>query len=277
MFKKILKKLKKRSHAPKLRFKENEGISKTKYSEDDMNAMSSSQELFYKNLLRADQMTVADLKIPSIDIVAIDSTLDPDAVLKLVQEKPFQLYPVFHKNLDDVMGVVHIKAISAALLNKTYNVKDLISDVLFVSASMKILDLLVQMRTTGHMMAMVVDEYGGIDGLITAWDVISEIIGETDDEEDLLESPSMIRLQDGTYVADARLPLEDFEEQFGPILTEDEKDADFDTLGGLVIYLAGRVPDHKEIISHSKGIEFEVLEANPRRVLRLRIRRSVHS
>lgn len=273
MLKKIFNKLKRGAQSSKKRFDDMEGIHKKGATSQDFDQMSTSQEVFLKNIQRVYDITVDDLKIPSVDIVAIDSTFPPEKVLEIIRSKPFQFYPVFQKNLDDVIGVMHVRDIAFALLNNQYDVKNIVRDVLFVSASMKILDLLTQMRTTRHRVAMVVDEYGGIDGLITASSIVEELIGETDDEEDLLESPQMVRLQDGTFVADARLPLEDFEEQFGSILTVDEKDADFDTLGGLVIYLAGRVPDHKEVITHSKGIEFEVLEANPRRVLRLRIRR----
>lgn len=274
MFKKLNKAIKSLTGSVRKRFEEKDrSLKRAVDDQDDLEVMSSSQELFLQNIQKVHDLTVDDLKIPRVDIMAINKNMSKEDLVTFLRDNPFQLYPVYQKNLDDVVGVMHIKDIAHAFLTNTYNAKHLMRDVLFVSASMKTLDLLIQMRTTGHMMAMVVDEYGGIDGLITAWDIIEELIGETDEEEDLLESPQMVRLQDGTYVADARLLLEDFEEQFGAILTADEKAADLDTLGGLVIYLAGRVPDHKEIIEHSKGIEFEVLEANPRRVLRLRVRR----
>lgn len=274
MLMKIFNKFKRGAHSSRKRFEDMDGIHKKGGAYQDPSQLSTSQEVFLKNIQRVHEMVVDDLKIPSVDIVAIDSGFSAEKVLEIMRNHPFQFYPVFQKNLDDVIGVMHVRDIAFSILGGHYEIKNIVRDVLFVSASMKILDLLLQMRTTGHRVAMVVDEYGGIDGLITASSIIEELIGETDDE-DLLESPQMVRLQDGTFVADARLPLEDFEEQFGFILTDDEKDADLDTLGGLVIYLAGRVPDHREIITHSRGIEFEVLEANPRRVLRLRIRRPV--
>jgi CBS domain containing-hemolysin-like protein len=136
---------------------------------------------------------------------------------------------------------------------------------------MRVLDLLLEMRFTRTHLALVVDEYGGIDGLVSIEDVVEEIVGDIQDEHDV-EDPVMIARPDGTMLADARARLEDFEAQVGPILTEDERDGDQTTLGGLLTAIAGRVPARGEVIRHSSGVEFEVIDADPRRVRRLRIR-----
>ena len=136
---------------------------------------------------------------------------------------------------------------------------------------MRLLDLLLQMRATQIPMAYVVDEYGGIDGLVTSWDIIREILGDLQDDHTPEISSQITSLSDGSYIVDARLPMEDLEESIGKILTDEERKEDIETVGGLVMYLAGRVPDRKEVISHSSGIEFEVIEASPRSINRLRL------
>ena len=146
-------------------------------------------------------------------------------------------------------------------------------EVLIVAPSMLALDLLLEMRRSRRHMALVVDEYGGIDGLVTIEDLVEEIVGEIEDEHDLEAAPLLSVRPDGSIVADARVPIEDFEELVGPVLTAEEEEADIDTLGGLVTNLAGRVPARGELVTHpASGIAIEVLEADPRRLRRLRLR-----
>src|SRR5438874_6092078 len=138
--------------------------------------------------------------------------------------------------------------------------------------SVPILELLVQMRQARTHIAMVVDEFGGIDGLATIEDLIEEIVGEIEDEHDVAEAPTLIERPDGSVIADARIPIEVLEEQHGTRLRPAGDEEAVDTLGGLVFTLAGRVPKRGEIITHPDGIEFEVLDADPRRVKRLPVR-----
>lgn len=244
-------------------------------SPEENHLLEESERGFVKALLHLKKKEVGELMIPRVDIVAFSVTAAQQEVLEKVIEQPFIAYPVYTRVLDDVIGVIFLKDVARSILNKTFDCRSLVEKVLFIPRSMHIFDLLMQMRASGTMIAMVVDEHGGIDGMITSWDIIKEILGSEDEEEAFGSAPRMIKLQDGSYIADARLPLEDFEEIFGDILTEEEKEEDLATLGGLITYLAGRVPDYKELISHSSGIEFEVLEANPRRVVRLKIRRAL--
>jgi CBS domain containing-hemolysin-like protein len=214
--------------------------------------------------------------VPRADIVAIahDVTL-PDLVAKMAKDAHSRL-PVFRESLDDIVGFVHIKDVLPFWgVEKPFRLDDILRRVLFVAPSMRALDLLLQMRAARVHMALVVDEYGGIDGLVTIEDVIEKIVGEIDDEHDVDEGPKLVREAEGIFTADARLPLEDFEEAFGNVLTPEERDADLNTLGGFVVSLAGRVPGRGEIIAHSSGVEFEILDADPRRLKRLRVRRTV--
>jgi CBS domain containing-hemolysin-like protein len=175
--------------------------------------------------------------------------------------------------LDDVIGFVHVKDVLAPVADRRPGkLTRLLRKVLFVAPSVPILDLLVQMRQARTHIAMVVDEFGGIDGLVTIEDLIEEIVGEIEDEHDDAEAPTLIERPDGSVIADARLPIEALEEQHGTRLRPEGDQESVDTLGGLVFMLAGRVPKRGEIIAHPDGIEFEVLDADPRRVKRLRVR-----
>jgi len=143
--------------------------------------------------------------------------------------------------------------------------------VLFVAPSMKVLELLLEMRVKRAHMALVVDEYGGVDGLVTIEDLVEEIVGEIEDEHDQNDEPQLVPAADDSFIADARVTVETLEETVGTLLDDDERE-DIDTLGGMVFALAGRVPIRGELIRHPSGVEFEVLEADPRRIRRLRVR-----
>jgi magnesium and cobalt transporter len=144
--------------------------------------------------------------------------------------------------------------------------------VLFVAPSARLLDLLLEMRLKRVHMALVVDEFGGIDGILTIEDVVEEIVGEIEDEHDVEEQPKVVQRPDGTVLADARATIEEFEERVGPVLSEAEREEDIDTLGGLVFSLAGRIPKRGEVVQHPSGLSFEVVDADSRRIKRLKVK-----
>lgn len=237
--------------------------------------IDSDERILIDNILKVGEETAYDVMVPRADIasVPIDTSLD-DLVQMMIQQ-PHSRYPVHQESLDDALGMVHIKDVLAATTKPRaeFSLKEIMRDVLFVAPSMRVLDLLLEMRQRRLHMALVVDEYGGIDGLVTIEDLVEEIVGEIEDEHDIDQGPQIERRSDGSWVADARLDIEDLEEELGPILSEDEREEDIDTLGGLVFTLAGRVPARGELIEHEEsGISFEVLEADPRRIKRLRLR-----
>jgi magnesium and cobalt transporter len=183
--------------------------------------------------------------------------------------------PVFREHLDDVVGMVHIKDVFAfSGAAEDFALKKILRKPLLVAPQIGVLDLLMQMRQTRTHLALVVDEYGGIDGLVTIEDLVETITGDIADEHDDVEAPMITERPDGALDLNARMPIEDFETKVDPILTEDERDADIDTVGGLVFTLAGRVPTRGEVISHPSGMEFRVLDADARRIRRLRARRT---
>lgn len=226
------------------------------------------------NILKFGSLTTADVMIPRVDIVAVDIKCSLEEVVTLMTAEAHSRVPVYSDTLDEVIGMVHMKDVLAASTGKsTFFLRNMLREVLFVAPSMQVLDLLLEMRETRTHMALVVDEYGGIDGLITIEDLVEEIVGEIEDEHDVEPRPQLEVNSDGTMIADARVSVVEFEESVGAVLTEEERGEDIDTLGGLVAHLTGRVPTRGELVVHkSSGIEFEVIDADPRRVKRLRLR-----
>ena len=235
-------------------------------------ADQSHERTLISNILEIREQPVSDLMIPRADIVAVEVGTDQESLLKLLATRPHSRLPVYRETLDDVIGIVHIKDILAAIAErKDFVVTDLVRPVSFVAPSMRVLDLLLDMRKTHQHMSLVVDEFGGIDGLITIEDLIEGIVGEITDEHDRGVRAEMIERPDGSLLADARVPIEEFEARVGPVLDQEERD-EVDTLGGLVFSLAGRVPSRGELLTHPSGLEFEIVEADPRRIKRVRVR-----
>jgi len=234
---------------------------------------------------RFHRLRVDDVMVPRANIVAIDNTSTLTELSKAFKEAGHSRLPVYKDTLDEPVGMVHIKDLMPYLMldakgrtNKTYPDKKVLQyikrEVLFVPPSMLAQDLLRRMQGRCIHMAVVVDEYGGTDGLVTIEDLVETIVGDIDDEHDEREPEVQIVTDKGgrsVWEADARILIDDFEEALGrDFATPDEED-DVDTLGGLIFTLAGRVPERGEIIRHDSGLEFEVIDADSRRVKRLRI------
>jgi magnesium and cobalt transporter len=234
--------------------------------------IETQERVLLANVLSLRERTVADVMVPRADIVAIDVTASIADLITLFSQEEHSRIPVYQGNLDNAIGMVHIKDIVVAQ-NKGTSVRlgSLVRDVLFVAPSMHVLELLLEMRFKRVHMALVVDEFGGVDGLLTIEDLVEEIVGDIDDEYDDDAEPQLVLRPDGALDADARVSLETFESVVGLILTNEERE-EIDTLGGLVFDLLGRVPIRGELVKHPSGMEIEILEADPRRVRRLRVR-----
>jgi len=230
-------------------------------------------------------LTVEDVMVPRVDIVAVDTSATLKEVTKALKDAGHSRLPVYKESLDDPLGMVHIKDVLPYLMfdakgrmGKSYPDKKVLQyirrPVLFVPPSMLAQDLLRRMQFRRTHMAIVVDEYGGTDGLVTIEDLIEPIVGDIEDEHDELVSEVQIVTDKGgrsVWEADARVTIDDFEKTLGRDFATPDEEEGVDTLGGLVFTLAGRVPERGEIIRHSDGVEFEVIDADPRRVKRLRI------
>ena len=211
--------------------------------------------------------------VPRADIVAVEAETPFETVIETMTRKGHSRLPVYRESLDDVIGMVHIKDV-VAWRDRSGDpaIHNIQRNILFVSPSMQVMELLLEMRVKRSHMAVVVDEYGGVDGLVTIEDLVEEIVGEIEDEHDKTSEPDFTELSDGSFEADARVPIDALEKTFGPLLDDDERE-DIDTLGGLVFSLTGHVPIRGELVRHPIGIEFQVVDADPRRIKRVKLRR----
>jgi CBS domain containing-hemolysin-like protein len=277
--------------------------------EDSEDGFSKKERLMLHNLLRFSTVTVDDVMVPRADIIAVDEQASLSELMCMFQEAGHSRIPVYVETLDDPRGMVHIKDLMSWMVSRakaskqapkakkapasgrngahkplrlgSVNLSRSVAsakigrEMLFVPPSMSVLDLLLRMQATRIHLALVVDEYGGTDGLVSIEDLVEEIVGEIEDEHDQNGGPMISDSEDQGLVADARVPIEDLEAHIGKKLVSPERDEDVDTLGGLVFTRAGRVPVRGELVTHEAGIEFEVLDADPRRIKRLRIHSGV--
>lgn len=238
--------------------------------------LNPQERLLIANVLRLRGKTADDVMVPRPDIIAMRADVTLAQASDLLRHEGHSRLPVFREHLDDVLGMVHLKDVFAYTGPAAeFAVEKILRRPLMVAPQIPVLDLLLQMRQTHTHLALVVDEYGGIDGLVTIEDLVETIVGDISDEHDEIEGPMLTERGDGALDLNARLPVEEFEARMGPVLSEDERDADIETVGGLVFNLAGRVPAKGEIIPHPSGIEFLVLDADARRIRRIRARRNV--
>ena len=241
--------------------------------EDQEQPINADERLLLANILELRDRTVHDVMVPRADVVGIDENTSLVEVIQVITREGHSRLPVFKDTLDDTTGFIHAKDVLAWRGIETgFTPTKILRKVLFVSPSMQVLELLLEMRDDRAHMALVVDEYGGVDGLVTIEDLVEEIVGEIEDEHDNSPEVKLTKILDGEYIADARVTVETLEEELGPILNEEERE-NFETLGGLVFSLAGRVPICGELVRHPSGLEFEILDADPRRIRKLRLHR----
>ncbi len=237
-------------------------------------ALDPQEKAILGNVLRLRHKTAVDVMLPRADIIAVPVGLSLDETIQLIQREGHSRFPVYRENLDDILGMVHIKDVFAAVgRDAPFSLEAVLRRLLFVVPQVPVLDLLLQMREARTHMALVVDEYGGIDGLVTIEDLVETIVGDISDEHDEDTAPQVTERPDGSLDLDGRMTVEAFEARLGEVLTPEERGQDIDTVAGLVFTLAGRVPARGELVSHASGLEFRVLDSDPRRIRRLRVRR----
>ena len=229
-------------------------------------------------LINLRRMRVEDVAIPKADIVAVPNSITKGELVDVFRESGLTRIPVYAGTLDTPLGMAHLKDI--ALIHgfngaaTEFDLVKMLRPLLFVPPSMPIGILLTKMQAERRHMALVIDEYGGVDGLLTIEDLIEQVVGEIEDEHDTDEDEFWIAEKPGCYLAQAKTPLVDFEAEIGMSLTDHDQvdEEEIDTLGGLVFMLSGRVPTRGEVVVHPDGPEFEVIEADARRIKRLRVR-----
>lgn len=244
---------------------------------DDTTALTPDERVMLMNIVTLREHSVSDVMVPRADIIAVSSVVSFEELVQTFKDAAHSRLPVYRDTLDDIIGMVHIKDVLAVIADAEKAatppaVLDIKRPVLFVPPSMPVVDLLLKMRLSRIHMALVVDEYGGVDGLASIEDLIEEIVGEIEDEHDPHETPQITARSGNVLDVDARAPIEDLEARLSIDLLPEERDEVIDTVGGLVFSLAGRVPARGEIIRHPEGPEFEILDADSRRLKRLRVR-----
>lgn len=228
------------------------------------------------NLMRIGQLRIYDVMVPRADIIAVEAATGLEELITIFTSAGHSRLPIYRSTLDEPIGMVHIKDLVRPCFDAgtgretSFSLQQIRRDILFVPPSMLVVDLLMKMRATRTHMALVIDEYGGTDGLVTIENLVEEIVGEIRDEYDP-EGPILRARDDGGYDADGRVEVAELEKACGVSLALDETEEYAETLGGLVSYLSGRVPQRGELIAHPAGLEFEILEADPRMVKRLRV------
>jgi CBS domain containing-hemolysin-like protein len=251
--------------------------------------LSTQERSMLRRILQFGTLTVEDVMVPRADIIAVDDTVSVAELMDVFRQAEHSRVPVYHETLDDPRGMVHIRDLMSWITSEakadqegTLNLAkvdlarsiasiDILREILYVPGSMSVLDLLLKMQTTRLHLALVVDEYGGTDGLVSIEDLVEEVVGDIADEHDVEDEPLIKSDPRLGLVADARTPISDLEKYLALELASEEQEEEVDTLGGLVFAIAGRIPARGELVRHPSGIEFEVLDADPRRIKKLRI------
>ena len=228
----------------------------------------------FKNVIDLNDKCLEDVMIPRADIDAVPSDTKIRELISFVNKTKHSRIPVYQENLDKIIGMIHIRDLFAQINKKVKESsnsklpKKITRKILFSSPSMKILDLLLKMRSEQIHMSIVVDEFGGTNGLVTIEDLVEEIVGEIKDEHDFEEIQEIKKISKKLYEISARLTVEEFEEKIGVLFPKDKKE-DVDTVGGLVFNLLGKIPSRGEVINHESGLEFTILDADTRKIKRI--------
>lgn len=268
---------------------------------DGTDSFSDNERTILQNVLKLEGMRVDDVMVPRADIDAVDVNDNMAELIKTFHKASHSRLPIYAENLDKVLGFVHIKDALQALtslspangketgnsslgvklltpvLRQKINIKELVRDLLFVPPSMPVGDLLQKMQATRVHMAMVVDEYGGTDGLVTIEDLLEAVVGDIEDEHDDADEVLIRETDENGYIADARIELTELSSFIGDGFDPGAHGDEADTLGGLIFDMVDRVPVRGEVITKLKGFEFEILQADPRRIKKVRITKRLRS
>lgn len=245
--------------------------------EDNGNSVESIDDgtkKIFKNIIQLNDKCIEDVMIPRADIDAVSSSIKINQLITFINKTKHSRIPVYDENLDKVIGMVHIRDLFEKI-NKIAKVKrdikiskSIVRKILFSSPSMRILDLLLKMRSEQIHMSIVVDEFGGTNGLVTIEDLVEEIVGEIKDEHDFEEIDIIKKISKKTYEVSARVTVDEFEKKLGVFFESVDKE-DIDTVGGLVFNLIGKIPSRGQVIGHKSGLEFTILDADTRKIKRL--------
>ncbi len=237
--------------------------------------LDAGEKAILKNVLEFKALLVEDVMIPRADIFSIPEDIEFDELQRKLADKTYTRIPVYKNNVDEILGFIHIKDIGRVFFKKeALHIEKILRKCLFVPPSMKVSNLLIRMQQSRVHIAMVIDEYGGTEGLVTLEDIVEQIVGNIEDEHDEDERNTLCRkISDDIFETSSRMRIEEFITKSGIDITVKDAEAQFDTIGGLVTYLLGRIPVKGEIITFNDNIELEVTDADARAVRRLVVKK----
>jgi magnesium and cobalt transporter len=247
------------------------------HEEEAAREANSEERVLLQNILHFGELEVEDVMIHRADVVAVPHTIKLQSLKEKIQQHGHSRMPVFHENLDRIIGLVHSKDLLGYLgAEDEFKLKQILRPMFAVPPSMKVIDLLVKMRSAGTHMALVVDEYGGTDGIVTLEDLFEKIVGDIQDEYDEDEKADQFHwLDTNTAIVDAKIELDELEEKLERALVNDDDDEDYHTLGGLIFDILGHIPHRGEKVRY-RGFVFVIEAADPRRIHRVRVIRMDH-
>ena len=235
----------------------------------------NNEKILIKNILNLSNKSVEDVMVPRAEIVSIEKNQSMKEVLFIIENEAHSRMPVYDNNLDNVLGFLHIKDLLQCTSDNNFELQSIVRDVLYVAPKSPILDLLKRMRSSRIHMGLVVDEFGGVDGLVTIEDLVEEIVGEIEDEHDADDQDELLRkINDNTILVDASFKIEDLEKYFNIDIDLQDED-EIDTVGGMMFFIANKVPKNNQIYKYQNSLQFKVIKASARRIESLEIKKIV--
>ena len=241
---------------------------KTKNNYDDLD--DNNENKLIRNIFKLNEKSVEDVMVPRAEIIAIEKKQNMKDILSIINMESHSRMPIFEQNLDNILGFVHIKDVIKNINVTDFNINNILREVLYSAPKSPILDLLKRMRASRIHMSLVVDEFGGVDGLVTIEDLVEEIVGEIEDEHDAEDEIKFEKINDKKIIVDASYKLSDLEKYYN-IQIKEIVNEEIDTVGGLVFFLAGRVPIKEEIFQYDNLLMFKILSASDRNINTLEI------
>ena len=247
----------------------------TEPSENNQMLEGINEKNLIKNILNLNEKSVEDIMVPRAEIISIEKKKNIKEILLVIENESHSRMPVYDQNLDNVLGFLHIKDVIRNINNKNFVINDILREVLYVAPKSPILELLKRMRSSRIHMGLVVDEFGGIDGLVTIEDLVEEIVGEIEDEHDAEDDEIKIKkINDRTIIVDASYKIIELEDLF-QLKIKEAKEEEIDTVGGLVSYVANKVPNINEVFVFNNQLKFKILKADERRVIALEVKKII--
>ena len=242
---------------------------------EEAQARQEGAQVVALGLARLRRLRLEDVAVPRAEIVAVPVDIDRAGLVAAFRDSGFSRVPVYEETLDRPLGLLLLKDLALRYGfngHHAFDLRPLLRPLIYAPPSMPAAKLLQRMQAERTHMALVIDEYGGVDGLVTIEDLLEQVVGEIEDEHDTDDERPWVREDEGAWLMQARAPLEEVEAELGVTLVPDESRDEIDTLGGVVAFIAGRVPARGEVIHHPEGFDFEIVDADPRRIKRLRVR-----